>query len=126
MAEEEEEVVKEETRESPMLVVPVNSVVRCCPTSVVRCCPTSVARCRLTSVALYRPTAVARCRLTSVVRCCPTFHFLLRWVTLLRCCDLCADVTIGLPAAAASSRVATVQCRTIATGLLVDTYFLEC
>ena len=52
--------------------------------------------------------------------------FSLRWMTLLWCYDLCANVTIGLLAAAASPRVATVHCRAIATGLLVRTYFLEC
>ena len=85
--------------------------------SVVRCSPTSVVHCR--------PTSVVRCRPTSVARCCPTSHFLLRRMTLLWCCDLCADVTIWLPAAAASPRVATVHCRAIATGLLVGTSFIR-
>ena len=73
-----------------------------------------------------RLISVVRSRPTSVMRCRPTSHFLIQWMTLLPCCDLCANVTIGLPAAASSTRVATVHCRAIATGLLVCTSFLEC
>ena len=100
------------------------SVVCCRPTSAVRCRPTSVVRCRPTSIARCRPTSAARCCPTSDARCRPTSHFLLLWMTLLRCCDFCADVTIVIPAAAASPCIATVHCRAIATGLLVGTSFL--
>ena len=77
------------------------AVARCRPTSAVRCRPTAVARCRPTSVTRCRPTSIASCRPTSVARCRPNSHFLLRWMTLLWCCDLCDDVTIRLPGAAA-------------------------
>ena len=95
-------------------------------TSVVRCCATSVVRSRPTSVVRCRPTSVVCCRTAYVVHSRPKSHFFLQWMTLLRCCDLCADVTIGIPAAAASPSVATVHCHTIATGLLVRNSFLEC
>ena len=83
--------------------------------SVVRCRPTSAVRCR--------PTSVVRCCPTSVVCCHLTNNILLRWMTLLRCCDLCADVTIVLPAAAACRDSPLPRNRDMTS---CKDFFLEC